>query len=75
MGFAEVVLFIKSLPEMVKVLGEIHSTLKQLRQESIDRELEKIKSEVAETLKQIEGAKTNEDRKRLSMELALRMSK
>lgn len=75
MGFAEIVLFIKSLPEMVKILGEIHLTLKQMKQDSIDKQLEQIKREVSETLRQIEGAKTNEDRKRLSAELALRMSK
>ena len=75
MGFMEIVAFIRALPEMVKILGEVADSLKQLRQDSIDKELAKIKADVSETIKQIEGAKTNEDRKRLSMELAIRMSK
>lgn len=75
MGFAEFIAFFRALPEMVKILGEVNSTLKQLRQDSIDKELDGIKKDVSETLKQIEGAKTNEDRKRLSLELALRLSK
>lgn len=75
MGFAEIVLFVKSLPEMVRILGEIHATLTQMKQDAIDKEMAKIRSDVSETLKQIEGAKNNEDRKRLSLELALRMSK
>lgn len=75
MGIAEIFAFFRALPELVKVMGEVVSTLKQLKQDQVDKELEKIKSEVATTLKQIEGAQTNEDRKRLSMELAIRMSK
>jgi hypothetical protein len=75
MGFAELVLFIKSLPEMVKVLGNIHDTLKQLRQESIDRELAQIRKDVSITLNQIDGAKTNEERKKLALDLVNRISK
>lgn len=75
MGIAEIFAFIRALPELVKVMGEVVSSLRHLRQDAIDRELDSIKSDVSETLKKIEGAKTNEDRKRLSMELALRLSK
>lgn len=75
MGFAEFVAFVRAFPELVKVMGEVVSTLQQLKQDSIDKQLENYRADVAATLKQIEGAKTNEDRKRLSMELALRMSK
>lgn len=75
MGVTEIFAFIKALPEMVKVLGRILDTLEGLRAEAIHKELDQIKSDVATTLKQIEGAKTNEDRKRLSLELATRLSK
>lgn len=75
MGLAELFAFFRALPELVKVMGEVVSSLKQLKQDSVDRELEKIRSDVSTTLKQIEGAQTNEDRRRLAMELATRMSR
>lgn len=75
MGFAEIIAFVRALPELVKVMGEVVSALQQIKQDSIDKQLEKIKTDVSETLKKIEGAKTNEERKNLSMELALRLSK
>jgi len=75
MGFSEIIAFIRALPKLVEVMGQVVSSLQQLKQDSINRELESIKSDVSKTLKQIEGAQTNEDRKRLAMELALRMSK
>jgi hypothetical protein len=75
LGIAELIAFFRALPELVKVMGEVVSTLQQLRQDSIDKELSKIKSDVSETIKKIEGAQTNEDRKRLALDLALRMSK
>ena len=74
MGFAEIIAFFRALPELVKVLGEVVTSLKQLRQDAIDSELAKIKSDVDITLKQIAGAQTNEDRKKLALELATRMS-
>lgn len=75
MGFAEIIAFVRALPELVKVMGEVVSALQQIKQDSIDKQLEKIKTDVSETLKKIEGAKTNEERKNLAMELAVRMSK
>lgn len=75
MGIAEIIAFFKALPELVRVMGEVVSGLRQLRQDAIDRELDSIKSDVSETLKQIEGARTNEDRRRLALELATRLSK
>lgn len=75
MGIAEIIAFIRALPELARVMGEVVSSLRQLRQDAIDRELDSIKSEVSETLKKIEGAKTNEDRRRLALELVTRMSK
>jgi len=75
MGIAEIIAFLKALPALVEALREVRDDIKQLRQDSIDRTLEGIKADVAETIRNIEGAKSNEDRKRLAMELALRMSK
>jgi hypothetical protein len=60
---------------MVKILGNIHDTLKQLRQESIDRELAQIRKDVSITLNQIDGAKTNEERRKLALDLVNRISK
>jgi hypothetical protein len=75
MIFADIVAFIKALPEIIKVLGEIHSTLKQLQKEALEKEMAKIRSDVNETLTKIEKAKTNEERKILALELATRISK
>lgn len=75
MGFAELIAFVRALPELVKVMGEVVSSLKQMRQDSIDKELSQIRGDVATTLKRIEGAQTNEDRRRLALELAARMSR
>lgn len=75
MGFAELIAFVRALPELVRVMGGVLDELRNLRQDAINRELESIRKDVSITLKQIEGAQTNEDRKRLAMELALRMSK
>lgn len=75
MGIAEIIAFFKALPELVKVLGEVVSALQQLKQDSINREMDAIKSDVSKTLKQIEGAQTNEERKKLALELAIRMSR
>lgn len=75
MGIAEIFAFIKALPEMVKILGQIASSLEHLKQESINKELESIRKDVSATLAQIEKAATNEERKKLSTDLATRMSK
>lgn len=75
MGIGEIIAFIRALPEAVKILGQIVNSLEQLKQDSINRQIEIIKSDVTTTLKQIEKAGTNEERKRLSIDLANRMSK
>jgi hypothetical protein len=66
--------FIKALPKLVDTLGEVVSTLKQLRQDAINKELDVIKRDVSITLKQISEAKTNDERKKLSIDLANRYS-
>jgi hypothetical protein len=75
MGFAEIIAFFKALPEIIKILGEINNTLKQLQKEAIEKELALIRSEVKETLTKIEKANTHEERKILALELATRISK
>jgi hypothetical protein len=75
MVFADVIAFIKALPELVRVMGEVVSTLNKLRQDAIDKELEKIRYDVSETLTKISNAKTDADRSRLSLELATRLRK
>ena len=73
--FATIMAALAALPEIVKVLGEVASALKQLRQDSINKELEKIKTDVSKKLLEVEGAQTNEERRRLALELALLLSK
>lgn len=75
MGVGEILAFIKSLPRLVSVMEQVVGALEQLRRESIEKEVSKLKADVASTLKQIEMATTNDERKRLSYELATRISK
>jgi len=75
MGVAEIILFIRSLPEMVKVLGQINESLKQLKQDFIDKEIQDIRKDVSIVLIQIESAKTNEERRKLALDLANRINK
>lgn len=75
MGFAEVIAFIKALPEIVKFLNEISSTLRQLKQDSIDRELESIKKEVDSNIQKLITAKSDSDRKQALLELSRVMGK
>ena len=67
---AEVLAFIRSLPEIVKVLSEIVSTLKQLRTDSINKELDAIKSEVDSKIKLLILAGNDDERKQALLALA-----
>ena len=75
MGFIEIVAFFKALPEMVKVLSEIVLALKQLKQESIDKELESIRKEVNQQITSLSKAANDEERKKALLALALAVSK
>ena len=73
--FASIVAALAALPEIVKILGEVVSELKNLRQSSIDSSLDKIKADVNETLTKIQSAKSNEERSVLARDLNARLGK
>jgi hypothetical protein len=75
MGLAEIFAFFKALPMIANALNEVVMALKQMKQDSINKELDIIKADVGATLKKIEGAKSAEERKVLALELALRMQR
>jgi hypothetical protein len=75
MGIGEFFAFIKALPEIVKLLGRVASALESLKLEYINKQLDDYRADVSQTLKQIEGATSNEERKRLTRDLAARMSR
>ena len=74
MSITAIFAFIKALPEMVQVLGEIAATLKQMKQDKIDEELAKIQNEVDTHIQILEGARSDEERKKalLALKLATR---
>jgi hypothetical protein len=69
MGIAEIIAFLKALPEMVKVLGDISDNLKQLKIDSINKELETIKNDVAIKIQTLTLAKTDDERKKAIIDL------
>lgn len=73
--FAQIMLVFEAIKEGSKALQLLVLEVRSLKKDAIDKELETIKSDIATTLKQIEGAQSNEERKRLSLELANRMSR
>lgn len=75
MGFVEFIAFFRALPEMVKILGEVNSTLKQLRQDSIDKEISEIKNEFSIKLQTLKGAVNDEQRKKALLDLERAVSR
>lgn len=69
MGFGEIVLFIRSLPEILKVLGNINDSLQQIKRDSINKELDKIKEEIDRQIQLLTTAKNDEDRKKALLSL------
>lgn len=69
MGMAEIIAFIRALPELVKVMGEVVNALRQMKQDAIDRELEKIRNEVDSNIQKLTAAKTDEERKKILLDL------
>jgi hypothetical protein len=69
MGIAEIFAFFKALPELVKVMGEVVSSLKQLRQDSINRELDSIRNEFDTNIKKLTMAVNDEQRKKALLDL------
>jgi len=66
---ATIMAALAAIPEIVKVIGELVSEVKQLRQDSIDKSLEGIRNDVREILSKIQNAQTNADRTKLAAEL------
>lgn len=74
MGFAEVIAFFKALPALVEMLSGLRQDVKDLRRESMERELADYKAKVSADLTKIIGAKTNEERLRLANSLSQHLS-
>lgn len=74
MGFAEIVAFFKALPALVDLIGGLRQDIKDLRRDSIEKELAEYKRQVSADLKKIMGASTNEERLRLANDLSRHIS-
>jgi hypothetical protein len=74
MGFGEVIAFFKALPALVEMLSGLRQDIKDLRRESMERELAEYKAKVSADLTKIIGAKTNEERLRLASDLSKHIS-
>ena len=72
---AEILLFLRSLPQMVKVLGEIVEALKQLKAEAIEKELTAIRNDVDLQIKNLQMAANDVDRKKAILALSSAISK
>ena len=75
MSLSLIVEFFSALPKLVSLISELNSEIKQLRLTKQSEELMKYKQEVSSVLAQITKAKTDEERKKLSLDLALKLSK
>ena len=72
---AEILLFIRSLPEMVKVLKEVVDALKQLKADAIERELSSIRKDIDLQIKLLQGATNDIERKKALLALSVAISK
>lgn len=70
MGFAEFIAFIRALPELVRVMGEVVDSLKQLKRDAIDRELESIRKEFDSNIQKLITAQNDEQRKKALLDLS-----
>jgi len=75
MNLALIVEFFSALPKLVNLVSQLNDEIKQLRLTKQSDELMKYKEDVSNILSQIQKAKTDEERKKLSMELALKLSR
>lgn len=69
MGFGEIVLFIRSLPEILKVLGNINDSLQQIKRDSINKELDKIKEDFNNKLTVLIASRNDEERRKNLLDL------
>lgn len=72
---ALIVEFFASLPKLVNLISELNNEIKQMRLTKQSEEIMKYKQEVSEVLAQINKAKTDEERKKLSLDLALKLGR
>lgn len=75
MSMALIVEFFASLPKLVNLISELNNEIKQMRLTKQSEEIMKYKQEVSEVLAQINKAKTDEERKKLSLDLALKLGR
>lgn len=75
MNLALIVEFFASLPKLVNLISELNSEIKQLRLTKQSEEIMAYKQEVSAVLSQITKAKTDEERKKLSLDLALKLNR
>lgn len=75
MNLALIVEFFTALPKLVSLISELNNEIKQLRLTKQSEELQTYKQEVSAVLAQITKAKTDEERKKLSLDLALKLNR
>ena len=75
MGLAEIFEAFKAIAALPEILNQIKSSIDQMRESALQKEMEQIKSEVNEVIKNIESAQSKEDRLALSARLARIISK
>ena len=75
MSMALIIEFFASLPKLVNLISELNSEIKQMRLTKQSEEIMKYKQEVSEVLALINKAKTDEERKKLSLDLALKLGR
>lgn len=74
MGVAEIVAFLKALPQLVNVVQNLQGELSQLRLDIANKNLEEFKNEVTKELDSIILAKTDADRKSGIVALSKRLA-
>ncbi len=74
MGVAEIVAFLKALPQLVNVVQNLQGELAQLRLDIANKNLEEFKNEVTKELDSIILAKTDADRKSGIVALSKRLA-
>jgi len=75
MSMALIIEFFTSLPKLVSAVQALVEETKALKQDSINKALQSYKDGVNNDLNAILKAKTDEERKKLSLDLALKLNK
>lgn len=75
MSLALIIEFFSSLPKLVSLMEKMVNIGEGMKQDSINKELEKYKKEVSEDLAKVLKAKTDEERKKLSLDLAIKLNR